>query len=123
MAFGLQHSGGVRVGSQLTIMFGGLKKKSRNKAPVQTVKVPDLPTELRFAPRRDTFADMKLQTSSGRDLKGIVLDVSQTGARLRFVAADSLTEMVRIDVPRLNLRKRARVRWKTRTDVGVEFLN
>ncbi|MEM6534858.1 MAG: PilZ domain-containing protein [Pseudomonadota bacterium] len=104
-------------------MFGGLKKKSGKKAAAQAVDVPELPTELRFSPRRNVFADLSLQTSNGQDMKGVVLDVSQCGARLRFVAADCMTERVRIDIPRLKIKKSARVRWRTRTDIGVEFLS
>lgn len=104
-------------------MFGGLKDKVFGRADQPVEAEPEAPCELRNAEREDVFADIILQTTSGLKKQGIVLDLSQCGARLRFVAADCMTEKVRVEIPRLRMKRIARVRWQTRTDLGVEFID
>ena len=103
-------------------MFNPFKSgSSKNPAPAEPESQD--PVDLRMAERQDVFADILLKTSSGLKKTGIILDMSDCGARLRFVSADCMTEQVLVQVPRMRLKRVGRVRWKTRTDVGVEFID
>ncbi len=104
-------------------MFNALKHSLSPRGKAQVDAEPVGPVELRMADRKDVFADAVLNTSIGEKKQGIVLDMSQCGARLRFVTADSVSEGVQVEIPRLRLKRRARVRWKTRTDLGIEFID
>lgn len=80
--------------------------------------------ERRVAERNDTYADVVAKSNSGRFLKrGIALDLSANGARLRFENGDSLLDGMIVNISRYGVKRRGRMRWRTRTDVGIEFIN
>ncbi len=108
--------------SPVLTMFNPFKNGSaKTQEPAETESQD--PVDLRMAERKDVFADILLKTSAGLKKTGIILDLSDCGARLRFVSADCMSEQVLVQVPRLRLKRVGRVRWKTRTDVGVEFID
>ena len=55
--------------------------------------------------------------------KGIALDLSRDGTRVRFQNSDSLLDGMVVSISRYGIKRKARMRWRTRTDVGVEFLD
>ena len=102
-------------------MFGlfGRDKKSN-----ELEEVIGEPVERRASDRNDTYADAIALTEKGRFLKkGIALDLSANGSRLRFENGDSLGDGMVVSIARYGIKRRARMRWRTRTDVGVEFLD
>jgi len=81
-------------------------------------------TERRRSERSDVFADVVAISNKGRFLKkGIALDLSADGTRLRFENGDRLLDGMVISIARYGIKRRARMRWRNRTDVGVEFLD
>ena len=101
-------------------MFGWFK---RAKEPEIEVEEEAEAVERRIAPRNATYADVVAKSNSGRFLKkGIALDLSASGARLRFENGDSLLDGMEVNIARYGIKRRGRMRWRTRTDVGVEFL-
>ncbi len=102
-------------------MFGWLR---RGKAPVDTSEIDAEQVERRLAERSDTYADVVAMSNAGRYLKkGIALDLSATGSRLRFENGDSLLDGMVVKISRYGIKRKARMRWRTRTDVGIEFLD
>lgn len=102
-------------------MFGWFKTKKQD--PVEPLPEPE-PEERRVAERNDTYADVVAKSNSGRFLKkGIALDLSANGARLRFENGDSLLDGMQVNIARYGIKRRGKMRWRTRTDVGVEFLD
>ncbi|MEM8617855.1 MAG: hypothetical protein AAGF20_13090 [Pseudomonadota bacterium] len=80
-------------------------------------------TERRRQARQNTYADVTAASPNGHNKKrGIVLDLSDEGARLRFEFGDGMADGMVLKIPRYRVEKTAIVRWRTRTDVGVEFL-
>ncbi|MEL6858194.1 MAG: PilZ domain-containing protein [Pseudomonadota bacterium] len=80
--------------------------------------------ERRRAERRDVYADAVALSNNGRVLKkGIALDLSSNGTRLRFENGDSLIDGMVVNIARYGIKRRARMRWRTRTDIGLEFLD
>ncbi len=104
-------------------MFKALKKSLSKPVTEPVNNGVETPPELRLGDREDVFADAMIRTTIGQKKQGVVLDVSHCGARLRLVSADSLTERVQLEIPRLQLKRLARVRWRTRTDVGLEYID
>jgi len=93
------------------------------KSPENTAEAEMPPVERRRADRRDVYADVVAMTTSGRFLKkGIALDLSHDGTRLRFENGDSLLDGMVVNIARYGIKRRAVMRWRTRTDIGVEFL-
>lgn len=102
-------------------MFGLFR---RGKTPIDTLEVEPEMAERRRADRQDVYADAVAMSNNGRVLKkGIALDLSSNGTRLRFENGDSLLDGMVVNIARYGIKRRARMRWRTRTDVGVEFLD
>ena len=102
-------------------MFGLFR---RNKGQGDTVEVATEPVERRASERRDTYADAVALSDTGHFLKkGIALDLSANGSRLRFENGDNLNHGLVVSIARYGIKRRARLRWRTRTDIGVEFLD
>ena len=102
-------------------MFGWFKRAEEPEIEVE--EEPEI-VERRAAERNDTYADVVAKSNSGRFLKrGIALDLSANGARLRFENGDSLLDGMVVNISRYGVKRRGRMRWRTKTDVGVEFIN
>lgn len=102
-------------------MFGWFE---REKIPeITTDETTDM-VERRRSERRDVYADVVAMSDAGRFLKkGIALDLSRDGTRVRFQNSDSLLDGMIVNISRYGIKRRARMRWRTRTDIGVEFLD
>ena len=88
-------------------------------APVSQTR----PVERRSTQRQDTYADIAAVSATGTNRKrGIVLDLSDSGARIRFEYGDGMIDGMLIKIARYGIIKSANVRWRTRTDVGIEFV-
>ena len=102
-------------------MFGWLRRAEK---PADTSEVEPEMVERRRAERSDVYADVVATSNAGRYLKkGIALDLSPTGTRLRFENGDSLLDGMVINISRYGIKRKARMCWRTRTDVGIEFLD
>ena len=102
-------------------MFGWLRRADK---PADISEVEPETAERRSADRSDVYADVVAMSNAGRYLKkGIALDLSPTGSRLRFENGDSLLDGMVINISRYGIKRKARMRWRTRTDVGIEFLD
>jgi len=58
-----------------------------------------------------------------RGENGILMDISDTGARVRFFHRGVMPDTVRIIAPRLRLNRRARVVRRDETDIGLQFID
>lgn len=85
----------------------------------------DLIEELvpRRAEREAIYAEANLISRSGVEKRGIIMDLSETGLRMRFVSADGLLpgDMVKIRASLKSFRGIGTIRWKDKTDIGVEI--
>jgi len=98
--------------------FGRRGVAAQQQIPEQELE----PLERRRAERQNTYADLLAVSANGGNRKrGIVLDLSETGARIRFEYGDGMVDGMLIKIARYGIIKPANVRWRTRTDVGVEF--
>ena len=98
--------------------------RKRSTAVVDLAPIsPTRPVERRSRKRKNTYADIAAVSAMGTNRKrGIVLDLSDSGARIRFERGDNLIDGMLIKIARYGIVKSANVRWRTRTDVGVEFI-
>ncbi|MEM9570983.1 MAG: PilZ domain-containing protein [Pseudomonadota bacterium] len=102
-------------------MFGWFR---RGKDPVDTAEVEAEMVERRRSERRDVYADVVAMSNAGRFVKkGVALDLSRDGTRVRFQNSDSLLDGMVLNISRYGIKRKARMRWRTRTDVGIEFLD
>ncbi len=100
-------------------MFGLFRRKKADEIEVLEPEV----VERRRSERQDIYADAVAISNNGRFLKkGVALDLSADGTRLRFENGDSLLDGMIVNIARYGIKRRAVMRWRTRTDVGIEFL-
>lgn len=76
----------------------------------------------RRAPRKGLWCVCSIYTEGGAVREGIILDVSKTGARIRFRSRGTLPDIVRLKASRIGLNRFARVVWQTSFDAGLDFI-
>ncbi|MEM1086333.1 MAG: PilZ domain-containing protein [Pseudomonadota bacterium] len=80
-----------------------------------------------LVPRREereaVYAEAILLSRSGVEKRGILMDLSEHGGRMRFVSADGLLpgDMVKVRALLKSFRGIGVVRWKDKTDIGIQF--
>lgn len=102
-------------------MFGFFRKSKEPNSEAQqdVIEIDDRRSE----GRRNVYADVMTKSDGGRDVKrGIVLDLSAHGARLRLEHGDRLVDGMLVRIPRYGITVPAKVRWSNRRDIGVEFV-
>jgi len=107
--------------------------KSKNKLKVDLERASSSSTkrpipvlrpraENRGMPRKGVWCVCSVYTEGGAAREGIILDVSKSGARIRFRNRGTLPEIVKIKASRIGLNRFARVAWQTTFDAGLEFI-
>ena len=77
----------------------------------------------RGALRKGTWCVCQIMTREGAVREGVILDVSATGARIRFRDRGELPRIVKIKASRIGLNRFARVVWQRIPDAGIEFIS
>jgi len=73
--------------------------------------------------REDAWAVCRVHLGQDAFREGIVLDLSEGGARVRFRTRGSLPPRVRLSCPRLNVNREASVVWQDVFDAGLQFVD
>lgn len=107
-------------------MAGWLSKISRKSAKKVDVarlspEPSDEPKQLFRAERLNAFMEVYVITEFGYKRQGVALDVSDTGARLRFHTSESMPPRIRLKIPKMKIDCAADVVWHKGIDVGVRF--
>ena len=104
----------------LATLFG---RKKSNKLDVSRIEEPDLdePKQVLRADRENSFMEVQVVTGHGYKRQGVAIDVSSTGARLRFHTSESMPSPIRLKIPKIKMDCEAEVVWHKGVDVGVRF--
>jgi hypothetical protein len=112
-------------------MFG-LNRSRAIKARIETVKqarqpaLPPHPKPRGIIPRAlrtPCYANCQVYFAGNTCLRGVILDHSETGVRVRFSHRSALPEEVRVVSARLSLDRKARIVRRLDQDIGLEFLD
>lgn len=76
----------------------------------------------RRGPRKDLWCVCSVETKGGEIREGVIVDISKTGARVRFRSRGTLPRVVRVKASRLGLKRFARIIWQSAFDAGLEFV-
>ncbi len=74
------------------------------------------------SPRKNTWSVCTISNDGEGGREAVIVDVSRTGARVRFQGRGSLPSVVHIKSSRLGLNRKARVIWQDNCDVGLRFI-
>ena len=107
-------------------MAGWLSRLSRKSTPKldvtrATPEERDEPKQMFRAERSNSFMEVYVITEYGYKRQGVALDVSDTGARIRFHTSESMPPRIRLKIPKLKIDRSADVVWHKGIDVGVRF--
>lgn len=104
----------------LSALFG---KKKSTRLDIERVAEPELeePKQTLRAGRENSFMEVQVITGHGYKRQGVAIDVSNTGARLRFHTSESMQSPIRLKIPKLKMDCSADVVWHKGVDVGVRF--
>ena len=82
------------------------------------------PRVARESERENAYAEAIVQTRYGQEKRGVLIDISESGARIRFVSADGVLagDTIRVLVAMKRIKRVGKVRWKDKTDIGVRFV-
>lgn len=75
------------------------------------------------APRTETWAVMSAKFQTGEVREGVVINLSKTGARIRFHTRASVPSKMIIKCPRYRLHRPARLVWQAGFDIGIQFFD
>lgn len=99
------------------------------RAAQTTVKIPERVAKparaviRRRFERDDAWAVCRVHLTTGPVQEGILLDVSDGGARVRFRTRGRLSPYVRITSHRHQLDRQAKVVWQDMYDAGLQFVD
>ncbi len=85
-------------------------------------QAPAKTPQKRRAGRDDTYVECLVSTGGHHTERGVIVDISETGARVRFSHRSTLPSTVRIKALRLQLDRPAKVVWQDFNEVGLKFL-
>lgn len=105
-------------------MFG--KKKSKLQIStdrIQSAIKQAVPAKRPRSERESTWAECELSWFGTSGVDGILMDLSETGARVRFVHRSAIPRRVRLVAPRLKVDREAEVVRRDDSDVGLRFID
>ncbi|MGA1342347.1 MAG: hypothetical protein ACO33A_04770 [Hyphomonas sp.] len=105
--------------SSLPPLFGFRKTVSIDKSRVQQV-VAGAPERARAA-RTPVYREASVVFPSGYRRKGVVMDYSHTGVRIRFPTNEMLPACVSLDARLVGIAGDAVVVWQTNSEVGLRL--
>ena len=75
------------------------------------------------APRAETWAVVTAKFQTGEIREGVVVNLSKTGARIRFHTRSAVPGKMIIKCPRYRIHRPARLVWQAGFDIGVQFFD
>jgi len=94
-----------------------------SEANVDVEEAPQEPVDHRGNDRSGAYKVVTVTYPSGYVRKGIVVDLSPSGARLRFSQRGELPDDVELRIEGLSGIRRGQVVWQETHDAGVKFVS
>ncbi len=103
-------------------MFNFFRKRHKEEEEFDVSNDNALKAYIQRDDRENSYKEASVTFPSGYTIRGIVVDHSEGGVRMRFQNMEALPEIVDLNVPALNIKTKARVAWNDTIDYGLEFL-
>lgn len=106
-------------------MFGLFKSRKEEEPEIEPGEAANqqLRAVLPRHERVNSYKEIRITTSTGYQVRGIVIDHSESGIRVRFQSYETLTDVVALHCPELRIRGTGRVVWTDQCDLGIELLS
>lgn len=93
------------------------------KAELESEPADEAPKETRTSNRVGAYKVASVTYPTGYVRRGVVIDLSPTGARLRFSQRGGLPDTLKVKIAGMAGERRAEVVWQEDTDAGIRFLD
>lgn len=97
-------------------------KRAANSSAALPIPILRPRVDGRRAIRKGVWCVCSISFEGGEVREGIILDLSKTGARIRFRSRGTMPPLVRIKATRIGLNRYARVVWQSAFDAGLDFV-
>ena len=104
-------------------MFGFLKRRHEEEEDFSFDRDSNLKAYIQREERENSYKEAQITFPSGYKVRGIVIDYSEGGVRMRFQNAEALPDIVHLSIPSLRVHTKARVAWSDVIDFGLEYLD
>lgn len=95
------------------------RKVDRDVVPAE----PEEPAETRTTDRVGAYKVASVTFPTGYVRRGVVVDLSATGARMRFSQRGALPDRVRVKIAGIAGDRLAEVVWQEDSDAGIRFVD
>ena len=106
-------------------MFGLFKSKKDEEPEIEPGEAANqqLRAVLPRHERVNSYKEVRITTATGYTVRGIIIDYSVTGIRVRFLSREHLDGTVQLHCPELKIRGTGRVVWSDDCDLGIELIS
>lgn len=106
----------------LTRLFGGRKTGSINASRIEKVASSRPKEDFARPVRAQVYREVTVNLDSGYSRKGIVLDYSDSGLRIRFPTNETMPRFLKVSARSIGLEGRAQVVWQKGSEVGLKLI-
>ena len=101
--------------------LGTLIKSMFQKEQASPASEPELVTRRRRFQRKDAYKPCTVVYPSGFTRRGVVVDLSERGVRIRFSTRAGLPDFVKVRIDGLRGEWDGLVAWQDQVDAGIRF--
>lgn len=106
----------------LTRIFGSRKAGTVNPSRIEDVTADERAEDFARPVRAHVYREATIMMDSGYSRRGIVLDYSDTGLRIRFPTNEALPRFLTVNARSVGLAGRAQVIWQKGSEVGLKLV-
>lgn len=103
-------------------IFGGSKTGTVDPSRIARATASQKSEDFARPVRAQVYREATVVLESGYSRKGIVLDYTDTGLRIRFPTNESLPRFLTVDARAVGLSGRAQVVWQKGSEVGLKLV-
>lgn len=108
--------------SILTRLFGNRKTETVTPSRIETVTSSRRSEDYARPLRAHVYREAIVTLDSGYSRKGIVLDYTDTGLRIRFPNNETMPRLVSVNARSIGISGRARIIWQKGSEVGLQLV-
>lgn len=106
----------------LTRIFGTRKTGTVDPSRIARATSPQKNDDFARPVRAQVYREATILLESGYSRKGIVLDYSDTGLRIRFPTNEALPRFLTVSARAVGISGRAQVVWQKGSEVGLKLI-
>ena len=108
--------------SILTHLFGTRKTETVGPSRIETVTSSRRSEDYARPLRAQVYREAIVTTDSGYSRKGIVLDYSDAGLRIRFPNNETMPRVIHVNARSVGISGRAKIVWQNGSEFGLQLI-